>query len=284
MEGIGKQAQEKLNIILKKYQGKGNDLSSDTFLYSSLVFSRFSVYNLICTSPPMEGMSMQQMFHGNVSRKFGTEQIMGKKIVLSEIAFHNLWDMALQSDSLDLYYKEAIRSKTYKSLIESGLNMDKFYILIKQIYSIAKMPISELLDEYSIKNSVLSHRLCIPVKTIEHWKYGERECPAYMKLIIIKAFNISYLPDGFSIESETDLSRNRLRLIKPDSIAIKKSTDRPSAEKRDLTEDRTAESYHGWSLRAYEQSHAYNDNQKAKGVLSATDYLDKIIKRNKSGK
>ena len=211
---------------------------------------------------------------------------MKKRLVISERIYHKLWDVSLLYTDFEDYYKEIIVSKEYRSLEKSGFGIDDIYNILKQTHELTNMPISDFLYKYNIKTSLLSHKLCIPTKTIENWKYGCRECPVYMKLIILKIFDINIFPRNIYIENykKTAYNKNVRKknsgsLVQKDEKINDVKIQAPSLKNKEDDLDINNESYNFWSLRNYEQNHFKREDYNIKSLLSSTDYLDSIIKR-----
>lgn len=125
---------------------------------------------------------------------------MERTIVLNDKLHHGLWTEGLKAKTFDVYYRDIMKSNLYKDLLQLGVNQGRYYDLLKAIYSLTHKSMAELMREHHIRNVDLSNRLCVPVRTVENWKGGHRECPDYVKYMTVLMFRLPYLPDGFELE------------------------------------------------------------------------------------
>ncbi len=200
-----------------------------------------------------------------------------KDVYVPDKIFHEVCEKALEYDTEDIFVFEFRNSKQHKQLLKMGCDPSLEYDFLRHMYSVLHLSFAELLTKYSIKNSSLSHRLCIPIKTVEGWKSGLYNCPVYIKLQTLKEFNIEYLPKRIKRESErTALAKENSTNKNSLSKKIKKNEENKEIKK----EPEIRNKY--WSLKEYEQAHVYSSQ--ANNILSTTNYLDDIIKRKKNHK
>jgi len=177
-------------------------------------------------------------------------------IYLNDKLHHTLWTKAVGAKSFDAYYRDTMKSSAYKELLLLKVNQSQYYDLLKSIYAMAHKSVAELMNDIGIQNSDLSNRLCIPKRTIENWKSGQRECPNYIKYMIVLLFDLPYLPAEFTLES--------------------RSTEEPTNEgqKEKGTKKRS-------NLDRTRLDQILKEQRPRSSILERTDYLGELIKNRK---
>lgn len=222
-----------------------------------------------------------------------------KSIIIPDRTYHKIWSSSLEYDSLDIFVSNFRNSKEFRKLIETGCSFNLIIDLLSITYEFSHISIKDLLTLYNIKNATLSHRLCIPIKTIEGWKSSGFKCPSYVKLMIIRTFGIKYLPTGICIESFytssantssfTSSTKSKSILTSKDSIIHKSNDDSIKIQENThfSVEDSSIDVYNEkegfpyskpFSLREFEQTHLLSNDD----FLSSTDYLGDILKSRKN--
>ena len=208
-----------------------------------------------------------------------------KKIIIPDRLYHKLWNTSLEHESFESFYSDVLNSALRNKLNDIGIEFDKLYDLLKMTFTLTHSSTAKFLEENGIKNSVLSHQLCIPIKTIERWKSGYSNCPAYMNLIIARTFNIPYLPANIYIDScVTSVPTNKEKKLQENNNSKKLTKNYPNnivKSEVDVYNEKELSNYNydrPWSLKEFEQTHvSYNSD-----VLSSTDYLGDILKRRQN--
>lgn len=208
-----------------------------------------------------------------------------KRIIIPDRLYHKIWNTALEHENFELFYSEITNSSLKNKLIDVGIDYDKLYDLLKMTFTLTHSPTAKLLEENGIKNSVISHQLCIPIKTIERWKSGYSNCPSYMNLIIVRTFNIPYLPANIYIEScVSSTSPNKEKKLRENNNSKKTTTNYPNnivKTEVDVYNEKELSNYNydrPWSLKEFEQTHVFHNSD----ALSSTDYLGDILKRRQN--
>lgn len=196
-----------------------------------------------------------------------------KKIIIKDREFHKLWDAANEINEFNTYFNTVNDSNSiyYVNLYKYKLNDLQIYDTLKAIHDISKMSINDILKEYKLTNAALSHKFCIPIRTIEDWKSTERTGPSYIKLMMLRLLGHKILPSFIGIESwnkinETKEKENEQIL----ATAVEQILD---DDKND--DEFLAELDSMFSLKDWEQTHVttkFDEN-------IDTSYLDKIIHR-----
>mgnify|MGYP007101842666 FL=1 len=196
---------------------------------------------------------------------------MGRKktIILPDRIFHKLWKQVDQCNNFNDYFKSITdtNSSTYINLETYNLDYEYSYKTLEHIYNVAKLDIKDILKQYNLSNAVFSHRFCIPIRTVENWKFAERTCPSYVKLMVLKILGHKLLPSPVVLESEY---KHKDIEIKPDIIE-----QIIEADKSDEKFLEQFESVKPFSLKEWERIHVTNNED----ILNKTNYLDSIIHR-----
>lgn len=100
-------------------------------------------------------------------------------------SFSELFWSALESPDLNTYLSE--KSQTTG---KGGENPET----IRKIYEIAHMSVKDLLSWSGMTNGELSRRFCIPIRTVQNWAIGMRECPAYVRLMMAELLGYIDVP------------------------------------------------------------------------------------------
>lgn len=198
------------------------------------------------------------------------------RIVLPDRIFHKLWTCALESDNFNSYFNMVTdkNSSNYINLSKYNFDIDLTYDALKCIYDYSNITISEIVKQYGFTNATFSHRFCIPISTVECWVSGKRECPPYLKLLILGSLGVTLLPHKIILQSKVDSMPVRKRKEKhltkvPEPAA--NYIDKKDVSYEDL-EKRIGSSSH-FSIKEWEQNHLTGKNS----VLNDTEYLSQII-------
>jgi hypothetical protein len=202
-------------------------------------------------------------------------------IIIPDRLFHKIWNVSCDYDEFSSFYNSitSIKSKNYIDLYKYGFDLDLIYDTLRFIHKYSHYSFSDFLDEYKIKKATISHRFCVPIRTIENWCNGSGKCAPYVMLMILECYNIKYLPDNIYTESLWNKSfsdkdtnkkkQNGKKIEKPDN---KEDLGKlPLDDIDDLLDNINLETF---SLRDFEQTHSIDNSS----LLSDTDYLRKHMK------
>lgn len=202
-------------------------------------------------------------------------------IIIPDRLFHKIWNISCDYDEFSSFYNSitSIKSKNYIDLYKYCFDLDLIYDTLRSIHKYSHYSFSDFLDEYKIKKATISHRFCVPIRTIENWCNGSGKCAPYVMLMILECYNIKYLPDNIYTESLWNKSfsdkdtnkkkQNKRKIEKPDN---KEDLGKlPLDDIDDLLDNINLETF---SLRDFEQTHSIDNSS----LLSDTDYLRKHMK------
>lgn len=61
---------------------------------------------------------------------------------------------------------------------------------------IAALPFRDLLLAMELSQTACSRRFEIPLRTVQHWATGDRECPVYLRLMMAELIGIYKRTEG----------------------------------------------------------------------------------------
>lgn len=204
--------------------------------------------------------------------------------VIPDRIFHKLWDGAEDFDNVHDYIS-AFTSPLSKSKInfyKYKIEYDLSCMILKSIFDYKKKTMASLVKELNIKPIELSHRFCIPIRTIENWMSENRTPPDYLKLFIAEIYDIHFLPQYVYTES---LNKQRGRYSEDNELKDNNKSPLIDIDDLPVTSESDYESYDfDFSLidkRMKEFEERYNKKQKSSSpdILNRTDYLDSILKK-----
>ncbi len=200
------------------------------------------------------------------------------RIVLPDKIFHKLWSCALNSDNFNSYFNMVTDkdSSNYINLSKYDFDIDLAYDALRCIYDFSNITISDILKEHGFTNATFSHRFCIPISTVECWVTGKRECPAYLKLLILESLGVTILPNKIILESRigsAPIRKFKEIIMEKEQESTETSVDIENESDEDF--EKRLDSLYNFSLKDWEQNHLTGRSP----VMDDTDYLSKIIHR-----
>ena len=195
-----------------------------------------------------------------------------KKIIIKDREFHKLWDAANEINDFNTYFNTVNDNNSiyYVNLNKYKLNELQIYDILKSIYDLSKISINDILEKYELTNAALSHKFCIPIRTIEDWKSTERTGPSYIKLMILRLLGHKILPSFIGIESWNKICDTKKENEQIIASAVEQILDDDKSDEEFLAELDSM-----FSLKEWEQTHVTNKFDEN----IDTSYLDKIIHR-----
>ncbi|WP_028243376.1 hypothetical protein [Pseudobutyrivibrio ruminis] len=213
-------------------------------------------------------------------------------IIIPDRIFHKIWNVSCDYEEFSSFYNSitSIKSKEYIDLYKYALDLDLIYDTLRYIHKYSHYCFSDFLDDNKIKKASISHRFCIPIRTIENWCNGSGKCAPYIMLMILECYNVKYLPDNVYTDSlwkkfNTSKENSKKKINKKTNGNINENPNENNIEKYnkedlgklplddidDLLDNINLETF---SLRDFEQTHSIDNSS----FLSDTDYLRKHMK------
>ncbi len=218
---------------------------------------------------------------GNVSRKMPKSKIIR---VIPDRIFYKLWRAA----ECDIKIYEYIDSFT-SSLSDDYIDFRKKYKLdelqaikmLENIYKASHLSVKEIINASGKKKADIGYVFCIPIRTLEDWCSGKNKCPSYVRLMLIRKFELLNLGKYIYLESDNHAVYNAYK----DSRGERKRTGNIELESEDEKVNDSIEhrafdkNDYMMSMKEYEQLHVHNSNKDIQDIIAATDYLRDYMKK-----
>lgn len=216
---------------------------------------------------------------GNVSRKMPKSKIIR---VIPDRIFYKLWRAA----ECDIKIYEYIDSFT-SSLSDDYIDFRKKYKLdelqtikmLENIYKASHLSVKEIINASGKKKADIGYVFCIPIRTLEDWCSGRNRCPSYVRLMLIRKFELLSLGKYIYLESDNHVvynaykdsrgERKRVGNIESEDEKVNDSIEHRAFDKNDYM----------MSMKEYEQLHVHNSNKDIQDIIAATDYLRDYMKK-----
>lgn len=130
--------------------------------------------------------------------------------VLPDKIFFKLWTEAHKIDNVDDYINKFLRISSKDRIDFGKYDIDDFTArsMLENIHNSARISIGEIIKNSGLRKSQISYQFCIPIRTIEDWCAGKNKCAPYIKLMLLRYFNMITLGAHIVLESE-DKRKNR---------------------------------------------------------------------------
>ena len=97
---------------------------------------------------------------------------------MTDTFFRDLWQKAQKAPDADSFVKGCDFPGSDLAPVKDQLS---------RIWHVAHDAFAVLLKAMGIRQTELSTRFCIPLRTVQGWALGERECSSYIRLMIAEA-------------------------------------------------------------------------------------------------
>lgn len=106
---------------------------------------------------------------------------------MTDKLFGKLWRDALAQPSKELYISEYGYPDWFD---EIGSDISEAISVLSSIHDIAHMSIRDMVSSTGLTQSAFATKLCIPVRTVEDWVAGKRNCADYNRLAYAKCLGL----------------------------------------------------------------------------------------------
>ena len=124
--------------------------------------------------------------------------------IIPDLAFHRIWNLALNEDDKAIFLAKMI-SGDGKSIItprEYSIDAVLWYDVLRGIFDAAHMDMAEIIKSSGRKKAEISHYFCIPIRTLEDWCSSKGNPPAYIRLMLIREFDLLNIGKNVRLETE----------------------------------------------------------------------------------
>jgi hypothetical protein len=128
---------------------------------------------------------------GSCVTSSGEKDIIRRLTIMSNHDFYTLWSAALAAADQEMYVAEWSTSSIWgepEDLTDDDLLRIADYC--GKLWDSAHMPVREIKEASGMSQLKFAERFCIPRRTVEDWCAGKRECPDYLRLLIMEALGI----------------------------------------------------------------------------------------------
>jgi hypothetical protein len=92
-------------------------------------------------------------------------------------------------------------SEEYVNFTRYGISYQESCLMLKELYRLGHLSMKEIIDLSGRCKADLAHEFCMPVRTIENWYYGKRECAPYFRLLLLRQYHLIRLGKYITTES-----------------------------------------------------------------------------------
>ena len=92
-------------------------------------------------------------------------------------------------DDLDAYVSDMMSSSVWGDAVHST-SPAKMQEELRSIYAAVNRPVREIVSAAGMTQAAFAEAFCIPLRTIENWCSGCRECPLYTRLMMQKCIGL----------------------------------------------------------------------------------------------
>lgn len=105
---------------------------------------------------------------------------------MTDKLFSKLWHDALAQPDKELYIAEYGYPKWFD---EISTDVNEVTQILGNIHDAAHMSIREIINRASMTQVEFATKFCIPLRTVENWATGKRECADYLRLLFIRSLS-----------------------------------------------------------------------------------------------
>ena len=73
---------------------------------------------------------------------------------------------------------------------QEDISSEAYAEQLKRIYTLYHMSLKDMIYEAGYNQSTFAIRFCVPLRTVQHWCNGDRECPLYFKMAVAEIMHI----------------------------------------------------------------------------------------------
>ena len=97
--------------------------------------------------------------------------------------FYTLFGEAITSPDRDAFVSDWSLSSVWGDAPDADIPADRIDMLAR-LWDAAHLTIRDIRAHTGLSQAAFSTRYCIPVRTVEDWERGVRNCPDYLRLLL----------------------------------------------------------------------------------------------------
>lgn len=109
--------------------------------------------------------------------------------------FYTLFGEAITSPDRDAFVSDWSLSSVWGDAPDADIPADRIDMLAR-LWDAAHLTIRDIRAHTGLSQAAFSTRYCIPVRTVEDWERGVRNCPDYLRLLLAQATGAYQRPRG----------------------------------------------------------------------------------------
>ena len=113
---------------------------------------------------------------------------------MTDKLFCEIWRDACACADPDAFASDWALSSAFAVPGDPDIDMELHQALL-DLWHVAHDSFRELLAQLGLKQTGCATRFCIPLRTVQGWALGERECPPYLRLMMAEAVGYLVLRD-----------------------------------------------------------------------------------------
>ena len=76
------------------------------------------------------------------------------------------------------------------SIWSEDVTLDELVPKLQAIYRFYNMPFRDMVYAAGYNQNTFAQRFCVPLRTVQHWCNGDRECPLYFRLAAAELLHV----------------------------------------------------------------------------------------------
>ena len=110
---------------------------------------------------------------------------------MTDKLFYQIWGDALEATDIDAFASDYATSSEFLDPEDPEQEIDlELFRELRVLWEVAHLPFRNLLGRMGLKQTGCATRFCIPLRTVQGWALGERECPSYVRLMMAEAVGL----------------------------------------------------------------------------------------------
>ena len=109
---------------------------------------------------------------------------------MTDKLFAKLWQDALAQKNLELYIAEYGNPDWFD---EISTDLATVNDILTNIHKVAHMSIRDIIISAGLTQAAFAIKFCIPIRTVENWATGQRECKDYDRLMFATLLGLLYV-------------------------------------------------------------------------------------------